>query len=199
MGKSKTASKKTGGSGVGTGGYLWGRVRPWGEECILPQAPKIPYCNAFAVSVGCGMLGAMKDICRYIEKGVKPELAAELCGIPRRVFLRRMKAGELDVENGARDTQDAMLWLAVQDAKKDYVLFCQNALNSQIQDNDFKATKLALENFMPSDFKEGDKDEKELEPIQIIEGQAMEIEHQALPEPELVSSSDGYLVPNKIA
>ena len=99
----------------------------------------------------------MKDICRYIEKGVKPELAAELCGIPRRVFLRRMKAGELDVENGARDTQDAMLWLAVQDAKKDYVLFCQNALNSQIQDNDFKATKLALENFMPSDFKEGDR------------------------------------------
>ena len=144
-------------------------------------------------------LCGMKDICRYIEKGVKPELAAELCGIPRRVFLRRMKAGELDVENGARDTQDAMLWLAVQDAKKDYVLFCQNALNSQIQDNDFKATKLALENFMPSDFKEGDKDEKELEPIQIIEGQAMEIEHQALPEPELVSSSDGYLVPNKIA
>ena len=125
----------------------------------------------------------IKSICDAVRKGMKPELAAEMCGVPRRVFIREMKDGEMDVENGSEDTDCAKLWKDVGQAKYDFAMACQLTIAQSIQNGDWKAAQFALKAAMPNDYGDKQNEETETEPIKIIEGSSMSMEIPELPEP----------------
>ena len=167
-------------------------------ECDFPKAPFFGYCDTFDnrrwVGYACGM-----DWLKMVADGVPAEVACSFGGMPRRVFDSRMKAGELDIECGATDTPEAILWKSVMDAKAEFVLKCTSVAVEAMQEGmDWKAAMKLLEKFMPSEY--GDKAgiAEEVEAIQVIEGDAIAITHAELPEPDVEALAQAQaILPSK--